>query len=167
MNLKILYSGLKGMFFSVFILHFVLLLKSLSSDALIMVIPNQLGWTLLNTYLYQFIAAAWTGFITPIAFSLLDDSKFKEHINIFINFLLMYTVYFLWISYINGLSLSPLSFGVLFVTFLIMDYWVVYVLQYFVLKHKISSVNNKLSMLENSSFLREGGARHDIQKYPQ
>lgn len=167
MNLKILHNGLKGMFFSVFILHFVLLLKSLSSDTLIMVIPNQLGWTMLNTYLYQFIAAAWTGFITPIAFSLLDDSKFKEHINIFINFILMYTVYFLWISYINGLSLSPLSFAVLFVTFLIMDYWVVYVLQYFVLKHKISSVNNKLSMLEKSSFLREGGALNDIQKYPQ
>jgi len=167
MNSKSLLNGLKGMCISVFILHLILLLRSLNSGTLMMIIPNALDWSSLNTYLYQFVAAAWTGFITPVAFDFLGDSKYKEHTTIFINFILMFTVYFIWISYINGLSLSLLSFAVLFVTFLIMDYWVVYLLQYFVLRHKIASLNNSLSNMEQSAFLREGGVLNDFQKYPQ
>ena len=140
--------GLKGMCISVFMLHLIVLIMSLHAGRLIPILPNALHWPPLESYTYQFLAACWTGFITPLAFGLLGDTRFKEHISIIINFILMFTVYFIWSSFFGGLSLSLLSIVILFFMFIIVDYWCIYLVQYLVLRHTVTSVNKSLSNID-------------------
>ena len=129
---------------AVFLLHLILILKSLEAGEIIMVLDNRLKWTDFNTYLYEFFTACWTGIMIPFAFTLLGNSKKNEVVGMFINFILLFTVYFLWTSFIYGLSLSPLSIIILLGSFVLLDFWIVYAVQFIFLKRQVDSLNSKL-----------------------
>ena len=154
---KMFLNSLIGMCVVVFLLHLILVLKSLEAGRIIMVLDNRLNWTDFNTYLYEFFAASWTGLMIPFAFTLLGNSKKHEVVSMIINFILLFTVYFLWTSFVYGLSLSPLSILILLGSFILLDYWIVYAVQYIFLKKQVASLNSKLHQMNsnNSAFMRE------------
>lgn len=141
---RLIKNSFIGMCVVVFLLHLILILKSLETGEIIMVLDNRLKWTDFNTYLYEFFTACWTGIMIPFAFTLLGNSKKNEVVGMFINFILLFTVYFLWTSFIYGLSLSPLSIIILLGSFVLLDFWIVYAVQFIFLKRQVDSLNSKL-----------------------
>ena len=141
---RLIKNSFIGMCVAVFLLHLILILKSLEAGEIIMVLDNRLKWTDFNTYLYEFFTACWTGIMIPFAFTLLGNSKKNEVVGMFINFILLFTVYFLWTSFIYGLSLSPLSIIILLGSFVLLDFWIVYAVQFIFLKRQVDSLNSKL-----------------------
>ncbi len=141
---RLIKNSFVGMCVVVFLLHLILILKSLEAGEIIMVLDNRLKWTDFNTYLYEFFTACWTGLMIPFAFTLLGNSKKNEVAGMFINFILLFTVYFLWTSFIYGLSLSPLSIIILLGSFVLLDFWIVYAVQFIFLKRQVDSLNSKL-----------------------
>ena len=141
---RLIKNSFIGMCVAVFLLHLILILKSLEAGEIIMVLDNRLKWTDFNTYLYEFFTACWTGIMIPFAFTLLGNSKKNEVVGMFINFILLFTVYFLWTSFIYGLSLSPLSIIILLGSFLLLDFWIVYAVQFIFLKRQVDTLNSKL-----------------------
>ena len=157
MHKKMLLNSFVGMCVVVFLLHLILVLKSLDAGQITMVLDNKLKWTDFNTYLYEFFTACWTGLMIPFAFSLLGNTKRHEAVGVVINFILLFTVYFLWTSFIFGLSFSPLSIGLLLGSFVLLDFWIIYAVEYMFLQKKVASVNIKLNQLNtsHSAFMRE------------
>ena len=154
------------MFISVFILHFVLIIQSLDQHALNLVLENRFRWSELTVYIYQFVITCWTGFIIPICIELLDDASSKVNLKLFINVLLTFSIYFLWITFNTGMPTSPWAILGLFVFFLFADYWLLYGLQYVAMKRKVDLMNLKIKSQE-SAFIREGNQINEYKRYTQ
>lgn len=154
---KMLLNSFVGMCVVVFLLHIILVLKSIDAGQITMVLENKLKWSDFNTYLYEFFTACWTGLMIPFAFSFLGNSKKNEAVGMVINFILLFTVYFLWTSFIFGLSLSPLSIALLLGSFVLLDFWIIYAVEYMFMQKKVDLVNTKLNQLNtsHSAFMRE------------
>jgi len=144
---RLIKNSFVGMCVVVFLLHLILILKSLEAGEIIMVLDNRLKWTDFNTYLYEFFTACWTGLMIPFAFTLLGNSKNHEVVGMFINFILLFTVYFLWTSFVYGLSLSLFSIIILLGSFMLLDFWIVYAIQFIFLKRQVDALNSKLNQM--------------------
>ncbi|MDH8679858.1 DUF3021 family protein [Fusibacter bizertensis] len=156
-----------GIFISFFLLHVMLILASLSNGELSLIIANNLGWSELRTYIFQVFITIWTGAMIPISLAYLDDDTPMYHARVFINFILTFSIYVLWITFVFGAPKSLVGYVILFVLYALCDYWLIYGLSYIGLNKKVKQLNRKIDNIENmeNTFLRGGDSFDSYKRY--
>lgn len=166
MNVQLFKKSIIGMLVSVFILHVFLILFSKDQGVLSLTMKNSLVGSELYQYIFQFIAASWTGIAIPIGIHLLKEEGGHFHLRVVANMVLFFSIYLIWFSFMFGVPESLFSFLLLFLLFAVCEYWMVYGLQYLALKRNVDAVNKQIDSIENG-FLRQGGYADAVKKYPQ
>ena len=164
-NQHLIKRSILGMLLCVFLLHILLILISMDKGALTLTMKSELKGSDLFKYVFQFLAACWTGFAIPIGIQLLKDDGKHFHLRVVINMALFFSIYLTWFSFLFGVPNSLFSFLLLFILFAVCEYWMVYGLQYLALKRNVDAVNKQIDSIENG-FLRQGGYADAVKKYP-
>ena len=166
MKWRLFKNSILGALISVFILNVLLILLSKDHGTLTLTLDSSLKGSDVSKYIYQFLAACWTGAVIPIAINLLKEEGKTFHFRVALNMLLIFSIYLVWFTFLYGFPESIFSLVILFIVFGVTEYWIVYGIQFIALKRNVDQVNRRIDSIENG-FLRRGDHIDAYKKYPQ